>query len=116
MATDRLCGLVVRIPGYRSRDPGFDFWRNQIFWEVVGLEQGPLSLMCTIEELLRRNSSGSGLEKREYDRGDPLRWPHDTLYPQQLALTLPTSGGCLVCIVRSWTEATEFSFFLICGN
>jgi hypothetical protein len=21
-ATDRLCGLVVRVPGYRSRDPG----------------------------------------------------------------------------------------------
>jgi hypothetical protein len=27
----------------------------------------------TIEELLGRNSSGSGLESREYDRGDPLR-------------------------------------------
>jgi hypothetical protein len=22
--TDRLCGLVVRVPGYRSRGPGFD--------------------------------------------------------------------------------------------
>jgi hypothetical protein len=22
---DRFCGLVVRVPGYRSRGPGFDF-------------------------------------------------------------------------------------------
>jgi hypothetical protein len=27
------------------------------------------------------------------DRGNPLRWPRDTLYPQKLALTSPTSGG-----------------------
>jgi hypothetical protein len=38
----------------------------------VGLERGPLSLVSTIEELLER-SSGSGLENREYGRGDPLR-------------------------------------------
>jgi hypothetical protein len=28
---DRLCSLVVRVPGYRSRDPGFDSERYQIF-------------------------------------------------------------------------------------
>jgi hypothetical protein len=33
--------------------PGFDSRRNQIFWEVVGLERDPLSLVSTIEELLR---------------------------------------------------------------
>jgi hypothetical protein len=42
--TGRLCGVVVRVAGYRSRDPGFDLRRYQIFWEVVGLERGPLSL------------------------------------------------------------------------
>jgi hypothetical protein len=26
-----LCGLVVRVPGYRSRDPEFDSRRYQIF-------------------------------------------------------------------------------------
>jgi hypothetical protein len=39
----------------------------------VGLEQGPLSLMSTIEELLGRKSSGSGLESREYGRRNPSR-------------------------------------------
>jgi hypothetical protein len=30
----------------------------------VGLERGPLSLVNTIEELLERKSSGSGLESK----------------------------------------------------
>jgi hypothetical protein len=38
---------VVRVPGYRSRGPGFD-----IFREIVGLERGPLSHVRIIEELL----------------------------------------------------------------
>jgi hypothetical protein len=76
--------------------------RYQIFWEVVGLERGPLSLVSTIEELLERKISGSGLEIREYCRRDPSRWP------PKLALTSPTSGGRLVDIVRSQTQATEF--------
>jgi hypothetical protein len=40
--------------------------RYQIFREVVGLQRGPNSLVSTIEELLRRKSSGSGLENRKY--------------------------------------------------
>jgi hypothetical protein len=75
----------------------------------VALERGPLSLVSTIEELRRSNSSGSGLENRECGRGDPFRWPRDTLYPQKLALTSPTRGGRSVCIVRVRTKATEFS-------
>jgi hypothetical protein len=51
---DRLCGLVVRVPGYRSRGPGFDSRSYQIFWEIVGVERGPLSLVRIIEELLER--------------------------------------------------------------
>jgi hypothetical protein len=69
------CGLVVRVLGYRSRGTGFDSWHYQIFWEVVGLEWGPLSLVSTIEELLGRNSSRSIIDKLEYGCGDPLRWP-----------------------------------------
>jgi hypothetical protein len=58
-----LCGLVVRAPGYRSRGPGFDSRRYQIFWEVVGLERGTLSLVNRTEELLEWKSSGSGSRK-----------------------------------------------------
>jgi hypothetical protein len=106
---DRLCGLVVRVPGYRFRGPGFDSLRYQIFW-VVGLERGHLSLVSTTEELLGRNSIGSGLENRDYGRGDPLRWRSDTLYPQKLALLSPTSGCRSESIVRLRTKATECLF------
>jgi hypothetical protein len=96
-------------PPLRSSDPsswlqietsGFDSRRYQIFWEVVGLERGPLSLVSTTEELLGRKSSGSGLEIREYGRRDPSRWPRGTFYPQKLPPTSPTSGGRSVGIVR----------------
>jgi hypothetical protein len=60
----------------RSR---FDSWRYQIFWDVVGLERGPLSLVSTIEELLGRPNSGSGLEIQEYGHRDPSCWPRHPL-------------------------------------
>jgi hypothetical protein len=41
---------------------GLDSRSYQIFWGVVGLERGPLSLVSTTEELLGRKSSDSGLE------------------------------------------------------
>jgi hypothetical protein len=47
---------------------GLDSRRYHIFWEVVSLERGLLSLGSTTEELLGRKSSGSGLEIREYGR------------------------------------------------
>jgi hypothetical protein len=65
--------------------------------------------VTTIEELLGRKSSSSGLESREYGRRDPSRGPRGILYPQTLALTLTTSGGLSVGIVRSRSQATEFS-------
>jgi hypothetical protein len=42
---DCICGLVVRVLDYRSRDPGFDSGALQK--KVVGLERGPLSLVST---------------------------------------------------------------------
>jgi hypothetical protein len=60
---------------------GFEPRRYQIFWEVVGLERRPLSLVSTTEELLGRKSSSFGLEGREYGRRDPSRWSRDSLYP-----------------------------------
>jgi hypothetical protein len=70
---DRICGLVFRVFGYRFRGPGSIPGRNQIFWEVVGLERGPLSLVSKIEEILKRKSSCSGLESPDYGRKDPSR-------------------------------------------
>jgi hypothetical protein len=61
--TDRLCGLVVRVTGYRSRDPEFDSLCYQIFCEVVGVERGPLSLVRITEEILEWKSSNSESRK-----------------------------------------------------
>jgi hypothetical protein len=60
---------VYRLPPWSSiqsswlqiQRSGSDYWRYQILCEVVGLERGPLSLVSTIERLLERKSSGSGL-------------------------------------------------------
>jgi hypothetical protein len=56
---DRLCGLVVRVLGYRSGGPGSipgttRFSEEKKRKAVVGLERGPLSLVSTTEELLDR--------------------------------------------------------------
>jgi hypothetical protein len=56
---DRLCVLVVRVPGYRSRDLGFDSRCYQIFWKVFDLERGSLSLVRITEELFEWKSSAS---------------------------------------------------------
>jgi hypothetical protein len=69
--SDRLCGLVVRVLGYRSGGPGSIPGTTKK--KVMGLERGSLSLVSTIEELLGRKRSGSGVESREYGRRDPSR-------------------------------------------
>jgi hypothetical protein len=54
---DRLCGLVVRVLGYKSGGPGSNPGTNRFSGKkktVVGLERGPLSLVSTTEELLDR--------------------------------------------------------------
>jgi hypothetical protein len=58
-----LYGLVVRLPGYKSRGPVLDSLVYQIFWVVVGLERGPLSLVRIMEDLCQGNR-GTGLENR----------------------------------------------------
>jgi hypothetical protein len=67
---------------------GFDSRCYQIFWKVVGLKQGPFSLVSTIEELLGRKFSDSGLENREYGRRNLSRWPRGTLYPWKVGTNL----------------------------
>jgi hypothetical protein len=52
-AVNRLCGLVVRVPGYKAKGPGFDSRHYQIFCVALGLERGP-ALVRINEELLER--------------------------------------------------------------
>jgi hypothetical protein len=49
---DRLCGLVVRVLGYRSGGPGSIPGTTRK--KSSGLEWGPLSLVSTTEEILDR--------------------------------------------------------------
>jgi hypothetical protein len=50
---DRLCGLVVKSSWLQIQRSGFDFRSYQIFWEVVGLERGPLNLVSTTESYVK---------------------------------------------------------------
>jgi hypothetical protein len=52
--SDRLCGLVIRVLGYRSGGPGSIPGTTRIKKKAVGLERGPLILVSTTEELLDR--------------------------------------------------------------
>jgi hypothetical protein len=49
---DRLCGIEVKVLGYRSGDPGSIPGTTEK--KIVGLERGPLSLESTTEEQLDR--------------------------------------------------------------
>jgi hypothetical protein len=54
---DRLCGLVVRVLGYRSGGPGSIPGTSKK--KVICLERGLLSLVSTTEELLDRKVEAS---------------------------------------------------------
>jgi hypothetical protein len=90
-----------------TQKSGFDSRPYQIFWQVMGLERGPLSLVSTTEELLEGRSSGSGLETQEYCRRNPSLWPRGTLYSQELALISSTISGRSVGLARWRSQATE---------
>jgi hypothetical protein len=68
----------------------------------VGLEQGPLSLVSTTEELLERKVAAP--VKKTQNTAVGIR------HADHVALTSPTSGGRSVGIVRLRTETTEFVF------
>jgi hypothetical protein len=79
----------------------------------LGLERGSLSLMSITEELLEWKSSGSGSRKPRL-KAVGIRCA-DNATPsirKKLALSLPTSVGRSVDIVRLRTKTKEFSFSL----
>jgi hypothetical protein len=105
--------LWPRVPGYRSRGPSSNPGTTRFFWEVGSLERGPLSLLSTIKEVLKRKISVSGLENRDYSRrrSAALSTRHPSIC-KKLVLPSPTRGGRSVSIVRSRTQATELVSFL----
>jgi hypothetical protein len=107
---------VVKHRSMRAYKVYFRFFALSIYYMVLAQHHrlcGPaVTVHATDPEVL---GSIPGLENRDYDRGDPLHWPRDTLYQQKLVLTTPTSGGRSVDIVRLRAEATEYlAFFLRC--
>jgi hypothetical protein len=100
---DRLCGLVVWVPGYRSRGPG----------SISGCSGSGTGSTQPHEYnwgATWKKNSGSCLEIKKYGRWDQPCLPRDILNSQKFALTSPTIGGLSVGIVRSRTMTTEFSF------
>jgi hypothetical protein len=73
-----------------------------------------IQLPVLLRSYLKEKCSGSGLENRNYVRRDQLCWSLNTLCPQKLAPTSPTSGGRSVDIVRSWSKANllVISYFI----
>jgi hypothetical protein len=65
---DRLCGLVVKVPGYRSRDRGSISGRTRFCENTVR----PASRV-QLRSYLKEKNSFSGLEIREYGLRDPPR-------------------------------------------
>jgi hypothetical protein len=78
----------------------------------VGLEQGPLSLVSTTEELLDRKVTAPGY-KTEITAVGIRHADHVALsVSKKLAITSPTNDGRSVGIVRSRSQTMEFSLVL----
>jgi hypothetical protein len=111
---DRLCGLVVRVLGYRSGGPG----------SIPGTTRKKSSASGTGSTQPREynwgatwwKSSGSCIENREYGLGIHHADHVAPSIRKKFSIKSPTSGGRSVGIVRSRTQTMEFSFFFGCHS
>jgi hypothetical protein len=85
---------------------GFDFRHYQIFWEVVGLERGPLSLVSTTEELLERKSSVSGLENQDYGRRESAA----------MTMRHPLSAKVGISLAENWRSLVRYNSLADSGH
>jgi hypothetical protein len=76
----------------------------------MGLERGPLGLVSTTDELLRRKVAAPVYKTENTAVGIRHADHVATSTLKKLAITSPTSGGRSVSIVRSRTQTMEFSF------
>jgi hypothetical protein len=109
---DRLCGLVVRVPGYRSRGPGSILGATTFSEEWIW--KGSTQPREYNRGATWKKSSGLGLENQDYGRrGSASLTTRHPCIRKKLALTSPTSGGSSVGIVRLRTKATELLLLYI---
>jgi hypothetical protein len=103
----RLCGLVARVPGCRSRGPR-SIPGASTFSEKQWLWNGVYSVSWVqLRSYLKKKSSGSSLKNRDYGhRGSATRWLCGT--PLSAKVGTNFAGGPTVVIVLSQTEATFF--------
>ena len=107
----KVCGLVVRVSGYRYRGPGFDPPALPDFLSSSGSGTGSTQPReVNWGATWMKKSSGSRSRKQRLTAVETRCADHVTpLYPQKLALTSLTGGGRSVGIIRVRTKATEFS-------
>jgi hypothetical protein len=114
MLLDRLCGLAVRVHGYRSRGPGSIPGTTKT--KVVGLERGPLGLVSTTEELLGRKSKVRVLRGADNLTAicEPVVW---TMWdPQHMTTVEACCGDSFYVVPHLNLRATARQEGLRCGE
>jgi hypothetical protein len=74
---DHLCGLEVRVSGYKSRGPWFDSRRYQVFLRSSGSGTASNYTVSTTEELLVRKRYRLRSRKPRTRRRNPSRCPRN---------------------------------------